>query len=179
MAHSKQKKFCNEVKKKYPEYFEKTYVLDIGSLDVNGNNRYLFDDCFYTGLDVIEGRNVDVVSIAHKYEPPDPPKLFNVIISTNALEHDMYFKLTLKKMIDITSSEGLIFFSAGYSYKIHGTIDTTPEDSGTSMMKGKWASYYKNVRVDDILNAWNVEKLFREFSISVEGKDIRFVGVKK
>ena len=34
-------------------------------IDVNGNNRSLFEKCDYVGLDVIEGNNVDIVCVAH------------------------------------------------------------------------------------------------------------------
>lgn len=43
MAHEAQIKYLLQVKSKFPERFINCRVLDIGSLDLNGNNRYLFD----------------------------------------------------------------------------------------------------------------------------------------
>lgn len=45
MAHKTQILWCKKIKKEYPQYFVSKRVLDIGSLDINGNNRGLFEDC--------------------------------------------------------------------------------------------------------------------------------------
>ena len=47
MAHLQQRMFCSTVRSRFPEYFKETLVLDVGSLDVNGNNQFLFDRCCY------------------------------------------------------------------------------------------------------------------------------------
>jgi len=39
-------------------------TLDVGSFDVNGSLKDLFDD--YTGIDMREGPNVDIVANSHK-----------------------------------------------------------------------------------------------------------------
>jgi hypothetical protein len=77
------------MKELHPEHFKDNKVLDIGSLDINGNNKFLFDNSEYIGLDIAEGNNVDVVCIGHEYDAPD--ETFDTIISTEALEHDMYY----------------------------------------------------------------------------------------
>ena len=68
---------------------KKLRVLDVGSLDVNGSYRNLFDaDCWiYEGLDIEYGENVDFV-------PKDPydwkelkSNTYDLIISGQALEH--------------------------------------------------------------------------------------------
>ena len=53
MAHQEQINFCLYVKEKYPTFFNNKKVLDVGSGDINGNNRYLFEDCDYFGCDVV------------------------------------------------------------------------------------------------------------------------------
>ena len=55
MAHQEQINFCKSVKEFMPDFFKGVSVLDIGSLDINGNNRYLFDNYDYTGIDIGEG----------------------------------------------------------------------------------------------------------------------------
>ena len=67
MAHPEQKVWCNYVKQKRPEFFKNVHVCDIGSLDINCNNRYLFEDYKYVGVDICTGRNVDVVMKAHEF----------------------------------------------------------------------------------------------------------------
>ena len=67
MAHPEQAVFCNSVKNQFSQKFSNADVLDIGSLDINGNNRYLFSNCTYTGVDIGQGKNVDVVSKGHEF----------------------------------------------------------------------------------------------------------------
>jgi hypothetical protein len=60
VAHPEQQEYCKSVRNKFPEYFKNVLILDIGSLDINGNNRYLFDSSsVYIGVDVALGQNVD------------------------------------------------------------------------------------------------------------------------
>ena len=65
MAHEEQKIFLESVKSKFSEKFKNCRVLDIGSLDINGNNRFLFENYEYIGLDIGEGNNVDIVCRGH------------------------------------------------------------------------------------------------------------------
>ena len=60
--HIQAKDFTTFVKTLLGDYFTNKTVLDVGSGDINGNNRFLFDDCEYYGNDVIEGKNVTIVS---------------------------------------------------------------------------------------------------------------------
>ena len=94
MAHYEQQQFCTKIRDSFPSYFSKKRVLDIGSLDINGNNRFLLDQCNYIGLDVGEGSNVDVVKVAHLYDAPN--EQFDLIISTEVFEHDMYYEESVK-----------------------------------------------------------------------------------
>ena len=67
MAHEEQTVFCKGVKARFPEFFKWTKVLDIGSMDINGNNRYLFEGCAYIGCDLGDGENVDIVCPGHEF----------------------------------------------------------------------------------------------------------------
>lgn len=176
MAHKEQQKWCREIKKLFPQYFVNKRILDVGSLDVNGNNRGLFENCEYIGLDVIPGKNVDVVSIAHQYNPKE---LFDVVLSTNALEHDIYFKWTLKKMVAVLKPSGLMFFSAAHKWEEHGTKRTSPWSSGTSKMYEAWQNYYRNLNVSDIKKVLNIDDMFQMGRIQTAGRDLRFWGLKK
>lgn len=177
MAHPNQQKFCEDVKNKFPDFFEGIKVLDVGSLDVNGNNQYLFKKCTYIGLDVAEGKNVDVVSIAHKYNGEEAS--FDVVLSTNALEHDMYYKLTLKKMVSLLKPRGLMFFSVAYLVKEHGTKRRKPSSSNTSLMNDIWSNYYKNLKPQDIMDVLNFDEIFSIYNMEIFQKDLRFWGIKK
>jgi len=61
MAHLQQQNFVKKVKEKYPKFFTDVSVLDIGSLDINGNVKHFFSHPYrYVGVDLCEGKNVDV-----------------------------------------------------------------------------------------------------------------------
>ena len=177
MAHKTQIEWCKRVKKTYPKYFVNKRVLDIGSLDVNGNNKGLFKNCEYIGLDIIEGSNVDVVSIAHEFESDE---LFDVVLSTNSFEHDMYFELTLKKMVELLKPSGLMFCCGSSRHKEHGTLRRSAWASGTTQVNNEeWARYYKNLTVKDFSDVLNLEEIFSEFSLKDKEKDIRLVGIRR
>jgi SAM-dependent methyltransferase len=176
MAHKIQQQWCEDIKNQFPTFFKNSKVLDIGSLDINGNNRHLFTNCHYVGVDVVKGKNVDVISIAHELTFPD--ESFDVVLSTNALEHDMYWDKTLKKMVKLLKPEGLMFFSVACSWNEHGTINTSPSQSGTSKMSKIWANYYRNLKKSDIENALNLPSIFKTFSLCTCHKDLQFHGIK-
>lgn len=177
MAHPDQQKYCKKIKERVPSFFKNVKVLDIGSLDVNGNNRYLFENCNYIGLDVAEGKNVDIVCVAHKYDAEN--ESFDTIISTNALEHDMYYELTLKKMVSLLKPGGFLVFSVANSFGEHGTKRKSPTDSNTSRMNETWANYYKNLTPEDIRKSLNLDEIFSEYSLEIFNKDLRFWGIKR
>ena len=95
MAHLAEQTFCLRTKETFPEYFKGVNVCDIGSLDLNGNNHYLFEDYSYVGIDIGRGPNVNIVSKGHEFKPLDGKK-YDTVISTEVFEHDMYWKETIQ-----------------------------------------------------------------------------------
>jgi SAM-dependent methyltransferase len=177
MAHPDQQKYCNGIKQRFPLFFQNRKVLDIGSLDVNGNNRYLFENCNYIGLDIAPGKNVDIVCVAHKYDIEN--EFFDTIISTNALEHDIYYELTLKKMVSLLKPGGFLIFSVANSFGEHGTKRKSPTDSNTSKMNETWANYYKNLTPADITKVLNLQEIFSKYNLEIIKKDLTFWGIKR
>ena len=144
MAHHEQREFFKYVKNLHPKFFTDVKVLDIGSLDINGNNRHIFEHPYnYTGVDLNMGDNVDIVSPGHLY---DSGYLFDVVISSECFEHDMYYARTLQNMVRLLKPGGLMIFTcASTGRPEHGTLKTHPQDAPfLSMMNEKWAKYYKN-----------------------------------
>lgn len=177
MAHPEQATFCTSVKKKYPSMFKGVSVLDIGSLDINGNNRYLFEDYSYIGVDVGEGKNVDIVSKGHEFRPG---RQFDVVISTECFEHDQHWVDTITNCIDLTKSGGLFIFTcATTGRQEHGTTRTTPQDS--PFTHSLFNDYYMNLTEHDIRNIRNFDNSFSkmEFSTHKGTKDLYFYGIKK
>lgn len=75
--------------KKYLDPNKSYNILDIGSYDVNGTLRPIFEkpNWKYTGADLQEGPNVDVVLEDEYWWPELDEYGFNVIVSSQVLEH--------------------------------------------------------------------------------------------
>ena len=71
MAHDYQLEFVEYVKDNNEDFFSNKRVLEVGSLNINGTVRDLFNDCNYIGIDVGEGNGVDVVCSGHEYDTSD------------------------------------------------------------------------------------------------------------
>jgi len=174
--------FCTKTKNKHPNYFEQKTVLDIGSYDVNGNNRNLFTNCNYRGVDTCEGDNVDIISIAH--ELSFPSEYFDTIISTEMLEHDPFFYRSLPKMFQLLKPQGLLIITcAGPARHIHGTQWCNEPASNLSAIKGLsfFKNYYRNLLLEDFEFILNPQANFSSYSLTLQNNntDLYFYGIKK
>ncbi|MGI6093640.1 MAG: methyltransferase domain-containing protein [Negativicutes bacterium] len=179
MAHQEQIEYCLKIKKKYPEYFQKKLVLDVGSLDINGNNHYLFEDCLYLGVDVAEGRNVDIVCLGSELKLPDAT--FDTIISTECFEHDRYYPETLKNIYRMLKPGGLFIFTCATTGRAeHGTRRSSPGDAPLLVNYEDWQDYYKNINESDIREVLDLDGLFSEYGFEVNNMshDLYFYGIK-
>lgn len=191
MSHTAQKVFCEYIKGKLPQYFYFANVVDFGSLDINGCNRYLFQHCNYVGVDIGPGRNVDVISLCHLYGEDEE---FDTVISTEMLEHDRYWKESLQNMVRVLKRGGLLLFTCkSEGSKEHGTINSDTESSPFTSILPNWCQYYKNLTEEDIRSVLDVDSIFQRYTFSIHedwetsitGKivlafrDLRFWGIKK
>lgn len=168
--HKEVRKFCENIKKRFPEKFKNKCILDCGSLDINGNNRYLFHGGQYKGIDICEGKNVDVIGPVHRYQPET---CFDVVISTEMLEHDVNWLKSLQNMFAVLNKGGLLLFTAaGTNRPEHGTTIHHPGDSPLTH------DYYQNITAEMIIEALDLNR-FSWFEISYIGTDIRFAGIKR
>jgi SAM-dependent methyltransferase len=180
MAHPQQMDFCKRVKAKLPEHFVGKRVLDVGSLDINGNNRFLFENCSYFGIDVGEGKNVDKVCKAHELDSPDGS--YDTIISTECFEHDQHYALSLQNIVRMLTPGGLFLFTCATEGRPeHGTRRTDPNSAPLLAAHGDWFDYYKNLTEKDIRQVLHVDAIFSEFAFFVNSypRDLYFYGVKK
>lgn len=181
--HESCKLFCEDVRRKYPNHFNTGKILDIGSLNINGNNRYLFTgSSTYQGLDLAPGDNVDLVGVFHEY--PFAANTFDTIITTSMLEHDLFWVHSLKKMVTVLKPGGLLLLTCGApGFPEHGTTktDTSCSPFTTKSQIIEWRSYYKNLDVPDVSPILSPD-LFTDYFLEV-GKskppDLLFYGIRK
>ena len=88
---------------------ENLSIVDIGSQDVNGSFKPIFNKkgWIYKGLDACPGNNVDII-LSDPYSLPLPDKSVDVVISGSAFEHIEFFWLTWEEICRITKSGGYI-----------------------------------------------------------------------
>nr|QBK87160.1 MAG: methyltransferase domain protein [Marseillevirus LCMAC201] len=178
--HLEAKDFTLFIKANLTQYFQRKYVLDVGSGDINGNNRFLFENCSYQGNDVIQANNVTIVS--RTKDLPFGNNTFDTIVSTECFEHDPEYRESLRKIYQMLKPNGLFFFTcASTGRREHGTLRTVPEDSyGTMGNIPDMINYYKNLTeldLDDVLDLKSSFSVWDTYYNSLS-KDLYFVGIK-
>jgi hypothetical protein len=146
MSHPQQLFFVGGIKQFLGEFFKQKKVLEIGSLDINGSVRQFFEDCNYTGLDVGQGKGVDVVCYGEDYG--GKANEFDVVISCEAMEHNPGWKKTWLNMLRLVNEAGLVVMTcATIGRGQHGTLENTPSDSPLTIQNQQ--NYYRNLVDDD------------------------------
>ena len=170
MSHQAQLDFVAIVRAMYPDYFVRKQVLEIGSLNINGSIRQFFEQCVYVGVDLGEGRDVDVVARGEDLTYADGS--FDVVASCECFEHNPEWVATLNNMIRM--SKGLVFFSCATTGRPeHGTPRTSPQDAPFC------GEYYRNLTEEDVRNAIDLS-VFEDYQFLTNDKafDLYFWGVK-
>ena len=179
--HVEAKDFTLFVKAILNDFFKNKKVLDVGSGDINGNNRFLFENCEYEGNDVIQVNNVTIVS--RTKDLPFEDETFDTIISTECFEHDPEYKESLQKIYNMVKKDGLFTFTCASSGRPeHGTRRTSPQDSyGTIGGLEDMSDYYKNLTIKDINEVLPLNESFTVWDSYYNNlsKDLYFVGIKK
>jgi len=133
---------------------EATRVLEIGSLDINGSIRPLFDTAHYHGIDLVEGPGVDEVADAATWSPPGR---YDVVICAEVLEHSPAWEQVMATMWDALEPGGLLLMTcAGPGRAPHSAVD------GQEVRDGE---HYANVSPGAVLaivrewgaTAWSIE----------------------
>lgn len=88
-------------------------IADLGSYDVNGSYRPLFEhpSWSYRGVDLAPGPNVDVV-LESPYRLPFASESLDLIVSGQAFEHVEYFWLAWLEMLRTLKPGGMVFLIA-------------------------------------------------------------------
>lgn len=178
MAHPQQREFISLVKNKFPQHFTKKFVVELGSLNINGTVREFFPKCVYAGVDISSGPCVDYICLGHEFDMPD--NSFDVAVSCECFEHDPHWKLTFANMIRLCKPGGLVLFTcATTGRKPHGLPDAEPQSSPLTVEAG-W-NYYCNLTEQDFRQNFDFDAVFEtyEFSQNTQSFDLYFYGFKR
>lgn len=173
MAHQQQFDFVRAVANFYPNNFKNAKVLEVGSLDINGSVRQFFQDCEYIGIDLGEGKGVDVVCQGQDYNAED--NTFDTCISCECFEHNHEWVLTFANMHRMTKPSGLIVMSCATTGRAErGTKRTSPQDAPFC------GDYYKNLTEQDFVENFDLDSIFSTYEFAVEDSthDLYFYGIK-
>jgi SAM-dependent methyltransferase len=94
-----------------------TLVLDFGSCDINGTLKPIFSKCNYTGLDISQGSNVDIVCSGN--DVPLKSNTIDIIVSSSCFEHDECFWETFLEMCRLLKTHGYIYINAPSAAPYH------------------------------------------------------------
>lgn len=155
----------------YPGHFKDSVVVDCGSLDINGSNRAFFERGEYWGVDIGPGKGVDVVCPVHQLNGQVPPA--DVVISTEMLEHDRFWKDSVRKMVEILKPGGLLIVTcATFGRMPHGVTGHAPQDSPYTN------DYYGNVLEEDFRKVVHWDSLMKKWGVETRGADLQAWGEK-
>lgn len=195
--HKEQINYLNRTKYKFPNAFKNRKVLDIGSFNVNGNEKPWFDDCDFIGLDLLPGPGVDVACPANEYDAPD--ETFDTIISCECWEHNPFYKESIMNAIRMLKPGGYFIWTCATTGRpVHGTktqdkIDRQNKVTAQGNSVDNWKTmpnverddwdneYYKNVTEEDIREFCDVDNIFESYQFEIESNhcDLYFWGIKK
>ena len=95
-------------------------VIDVGSKDINGNDRSTFPEpkYSYTGCDIVSGPNVDIV-----LDSPDNWQdigQFDVVITSSTIEHNRDVYKFVRNLASLAKPGGLVYVHCPFTFGCHG-----------------------------------------------------------
>jgi len=176
--HHEAMHFIYETKIIYPEYFIGKKWLEIGSANAYPSPKSHTKNCGWVGVDIEEGKNVDVVCLGHHYKSND---LYDVVCAFEVFEHDPYYDLTVKNMIDHLRPGGLFIMSCAYLGRDeHGTDHSSTHASPFTSKIDDWKNFYKNRTPEDFRSITYWDRLRLGYWGINEGfSDLYYRGFKK
>lgn len=143
-------------------------VVELGSRDVNGTIRDLFDCDEFVGVDIDEGPGVDVVCDAADFMPERPA---GCVVSTEMLEHTPRARESVLQAFRMLAPGGVfVMTAAGPGRHPHSAVD------GMALRDGE---HYENIDPDR-LTSWLNEAGFVRYRVDVQRRpaDIRCVAYR-
>lgn len=157
IMHKTVRDFVHSMKTTYPDAFKGGRVVEFGSRDINGSVREFFEADEYIGVDAEVGEGVEVRSLCHEYKGKDLS--FDMVISTEMLEHDPYWDLSIDRMVRLVKKDGsLLITCAGRHRHPHGHKTYTPIEK-----------YYRNLSARDVAKGIFNKGRFKRFLLDNHG----------
>jgi hypothetical protein len=130
--------------------------LELGSLDVNGSVWDLYENCSISGVDWVAGPHV--TNVMKCTETEFEPETFGMIISLNHLEHDPFWKDSLRHNLPSLMVGGMIFMKWASTQSSKHSLDLDPSEQ---------LGYYPK-ELSEVLEFLNVN--YREFRLKIVDK---------
>ena len=145
-------------------------IAEIGSRDVNGGIKHLFSDYeSYTGIDILDGENVDIVIDAADWKPD---KKYCCIVSTETFEHTKNWPQILKVCSDSLTDNGVLIITCATNPRI-------PHSAHTDKERVMFGEYYGNVSRQDFVAAAVAAGLAPRVKIDSRAGDLYAICWKK
>lgn len=141
--------FVERMKRLRPEVFCGKRVLEIGSFNINGGVRHLFEDCRYVGIDWRQGPGVDKVCFGHQWD-----HAVDVVVCTNTLEHDKHWRSTLERMKKI--------------YRLAVIVTVPSFDYTKHRVEAGVKGYYRNMQPEDLREFFPSPTVWEEDRVTQE-----------
>lgn len=180
--HKEARDFTLDMKMVFSEFFMFKRVLDVGAGDINGNNRFLFENCQYDGNDVIQAPNATIVSKTKDLQFDD--NTFDTIISTECFEHDPEYQQSMQKIYKMLKPGGLFLFTCASTGRAeHGTRRAHANSSyGTIGNLEDMQDYYLNLTIEHVKESLgDLDKKFTRYAsrYNPDSCDLYFYGIKR
>lgn len=102
--------FVKELQEKHGEF---SHILDVGSRNINGSVKDVLTGYqTFTGVDFIEGKDVDIVMNGHDIGDELPGGHYDLITCCETFEHDVEFWKTLDGMRKLLKAGGYLLITA-------------------------------------------------------------------
>ena len=106
--------WCLEFGSNALSFFQKPVrILEVGSRNVNGSIRDVLSECAneYIGVDLFDGPGVDVVCDVAALSDTFANQSFDIVVSTEMLEHCQHWQDALYQMVSVLRQDGFLLIT--------------------------------------------------------------------